>query len=584
MAAYTALILIGGIISGVLAVLAWYRRPETGATTFSLMMLAVAEWSVTNVLEITATTLSAKIFWAKVEYIGIAAIPIIWLCFALQYAGRDKWVTRRNICWLAIVPLITLLLVWSNDHHGLIWSNTALDTSGPVPMLALTHGPWFWIYIGFSYMILLAGSLLLVHSLIYFPRLYRGQTVALLIGISAPWVGNYLYLSGLSPFPHTDLTLLGFIITGPALAWGLFYYRILDIVPVARSVVMECMTDGVIVLDQQNRIVDYNPAARILFGHTMDKSMGRPVVEVLTDLPSLAECCHQENIEHAELTLPIEDEPRILDLRVSLFRDRRENPQGKLMIWRDITEKKQAEALQHRYAAELKAQNAELDAFAHTVAHDLKKPLTELIGFSSLLKIQAAEKLGENQERNLDKIEQNAFKMGSIIDELLLLASIRDTREIKVGELRMADIIADARLRLEYMIKEYQAEIIVPEDCPPAIGYRPWIEEVWVNYFSNAIKYGGKPPRLQVGAVSEKEMVRFWVRDNGNGLTPEEQARLFTSFERLHQVSVEGHGLGLSIVRRIVEKLAGRVGLESEKGKGSTFYFTLPATQTVLRK
>jgi PAS domain S-box-containing protein len=577
MSSYTVLILVGGIISSILAVLAWRRRPEIGATTFSLMMLAVAEWSLTNVLEMTVATLSAKVFWAKVEYIGIVAVPMTWLCFALQYTSREKWVTRRNLCWLALIPLITLLLVWSNDIHGLIWSEIAMDTSGPTPLLALTHGVWFWVYIAFSYIVLLTGTLLFAHSLIYFPRHYRGQTIALLIGIFAPWVGNYLYLSGLSPFPHTDLTLLGFIITGPALAWGLFYYRMLDIAPVARSVVMEYMSDGVIVLDQQNRIVDYNPAARALFGHTLDKSIGQPVIEVLTNLPALAECCHQENVEHAELTLPIKDEPRILDLRVSLFRDRRGKPRGKLMIWCDITEKKQTEAIQRQYAAELKAQNAELDAFAHTVAHDLKKPLTELIGFSSLLKIQADKNLSESQGKKLDKIERSAFKMGSIIDELLLLASVRDTREIEIGELKMTEIIAESRLRLEYMIKEYQAEIIIPENCPPAIGYRPWIEEVWVNYISNAIKFGGKPPRLHVGTNSEQGMVRFWVRDNGDGLAADEQALLFTSFERLHQVSVEGHGLGLSIVRRIVEKLAGKVGVESEKGQGSTFYFTLPS-------
>jgi two-component system sensor histidine kinase/response regulator len=100
---------------------------------------------------------------------------------------------------------------------------------------------------------------------------------------------------------------------------------------------------------------------------------------------------------------------------------------------------------------------------------------------------------------------------------------------------------------------------------------------VWANYISNAIKYGGRPPHIELGATAQDDgMVRFWVRDNGAGLTPEEQTRLFIPFTRLDQVQVKGHGLGLSIVRRIVGKLGGQVGVESQVGQGSVFSFTLP--------
>ena len=134
-------------------------------------------------------------------------------------------------------------------------------------------------------------------------------------------------------------------------------------------------------------------------------------------------------------------------------------------------------------------------------------------------------------------------------------------------------------MRLAHMIEEHQTEIILPGTWPVALGYDPWVEEVWVNYLSNAIKYGGQPPHVELGATAQADgMVRFWVRDNGSGLTPEEQARLFTPFTRLDQVRAKGHGLGLSIVWRIVEKLGGQVGVESEIGRGSVFTFTLPAT------
>jgi signal transduction histidine kinase len=144
----------------------------------------------------------------------------------------------------------------------------------------------------------------------------------------------------------------------------------------------------------------------------------------------------------------------------------------------------------------------------------------------------------------------------------------------------MANIVDEARLRLSDLIEERQAEIVLPEASawPVALGHAEWIVEVWVNYFSNAIKYGGQPPCMKLGAEAQPDgMVRFWARDNGHGLSPEEQARLFTPFTRLNQVRAKGHGLGLSIVRRIVEKLGGQVGVESRIGQGSSFFFTLPS-------
>jgi two-component system sensor histidine kinase/response regulator len=149
--------------------------------------------------------------------------------------------------------------------------------------------------------------------------------------------------------------------------------------------------------------------------------------------------------------------------------------------------------------------------------------------------------------------------------------------EAEMRPLDMASTVDEAQRRLTYMIEEHQAEIILPKSWPVALGYGPWVEEVWANYLSNAIQYGGRPPRVELGAtVQADSQVCFWVRDNGPGLTPEEQARLFTPFTRLDQVRVKGHGLGLSIVQRIVEKLDGQVGVESQVGQGSVFTFTLP--------
>jgi len=235
-----------------------------------------------------------------------------------------------------------------------------------------------------------------------------------------------------------------------------------------------------------------------------------------------------------------------------------------------------------RQIDELRARNEELDAFAHTVAHDLKNPLNQIVGYAEMLEQYYATLSSVERMKSVGGIARSGRKMDSIIEELLLLAGVRKT-EVQLAPLDMGQTVTEAQQRLTYLIKEYQAEIVLPAAWPTALGYAPWIEEIWVNYLSNGCKYGGTPPRLELGGDALPDgRARFWVRDNGDGLTSEEQSRLFTPFTRLDQARARGYGLGLSIVRRIAEKLGGQVGVESDgaPGQGSTFYFTLPAAPT----
>jgi two-component system sensor histidine kinase/response regulator len=231
-----------------------------------------------------------------------------------------------------------------------------------------------------------------------------------------------------------------------------------------------------------------------------------------------------------------------------------------------------------RLNADLRSRNEELDAFAHTVAHDLKSPLVNLIGYAELLEEDHGDTLDPEIVTCLQSIAKNGRKMDNIIEELLLLAGLRQTESVDIEAVNMSAILKEVQERLADLVRSHQAEIVMPDSWPPALGYGPWIEEVWANYISNAIKYGGRPPRVELGASDVTEgYVRFWVRDNGFGMTDDERARLFQPFTRLDQVRAKGYGLGLSIVRRIMERLAGQVGVESQLGVGSTFSFDLPA-------
>lgn len=235
------------------------------------------------------------------------------------------------------------------------------------------------------------------------------------------------------------------------------------------------------------------------------------------------------------------------------------------------------EERRHRQLAE--AQNQELDAFARTVAHDLRNPLGLVISYADYISEYADQVPLSEIIEMVAKIKESGERTLRITDELLILAGVR-RQEVELEPVDMAIVVTETLEWLLPMLKAYGAEVIQPASWPLAWGYGPWLEEVWTNYISNGLKYGGRPPRLELGATPQADQkIRFWVRDNGAGLTLEEQQRLFTEFTRLSEVKVEGYGLGLSIVRRIIEKLGGQVGVESQPGQGSEFYFVLPGVE-----
>jgi signal transduction histidine kinase len=225
----------------------------------------------------------------------------------------------------------------------------------------------------------------------------------------------------------------------------------------------------------------------------------------------------------------------------------------------------------------LEQMNYQLEAFAHQVAHDLKNPLQGIMGHAALLDDDKHLLPDETMQLSVETIFRMSVKMQEIIDALLMLASIHPEAEIRVEPLDMEAILNSALEELGDMISDSGAQIIRPASWPVVMGHMPWVEAVWRNYIANAIKYGGTPPRVEITySPAADGLTRFQVTDNGRGISPEDQQRVFNPFVRLHRRDVSGHGLGLAIAQRIVEQLGGQVGVESRPDEGSTFSFTLP--------
>ena len=352
----------------------------------------------------------------------------------------------------------------------------------------------------------------------------------------------------------------------------------------------ETAQDGILILDASSgRITDVNPFLMKMLGYSHGEFLGKrlweigPFRDIAAAQAAFIELQSIGYIRYEDLPLEASDGRRLNVEFVSnvYWVDQQRVIQCNI---RDITARKRAEAALSQSLDELRERNAELGAFAHTVAHDLKNPLHLTTGYAEVLAKYYAKMSEDERQRSLNVIMLTGQKMGKIIDELLLLAELHKS-EVEARPLDMVNIVAESVGRLTDDIKDTQAEIVWPDapEWPAALGYGPWVEEVWVNYLSNALKYGSTPliaPCIELGAALEPDgMACYWVRDHGPGITPETQSRLFAPFTHLNQVRPRGHGLGLSIVRRIVEKLGGQVGLKSQMGEGSTFYFTLPVAQ-----
>lgn len=567
------------IVIGVLAY-ACYVNPTPYKTSLTWLLVATAGWLIFNTLELAHPTPEGTLFWAKVTYLFIPFAPVAWFGLALQFTEETRWLDPRRFFFLCLPALITIALAWTNDLHHLLWTDYHFTPVEGMLALGVDHGPWFWAQIGYAYLLTLAGSILILRKSYYSFSIYRWQSIWLGAGALVPIFFNVIYAFNLFPAFRKDYTPIGFALACLFISVGVLRYHLFDLRPVAREIVIDSLTDPMITLDMRGRVVDINKAALAMVGAPAEGVIGKPGREVFQIWEAHFGRFHGQFDLHNQVELKVHGKPCIFDLRISPLYDHHNNLTGRLIILHDITARLQTEADLRRYNLELEQSNQELNAFAHTVAHDLRTPLASLIMYSSLMKSLPVVMQRAELANFLAAMDKNGRRMNNIIDELLLLSRINHMESIPLQPLEMLDLVAEALDRLGFYAQERQAQIFSPEYFPTSIGYGPWVVEVWMNYISNALKYGGSPPRVELGADNrDGQRVRYWVRDHGSGIPLDKQKTLFTEFSRLDQVQVEGHGLGLSIVRRIVEKLGGQVGVESLPGHGSTFWFSLPAVQ-----
>ena len=328
-----------------LAIFVARKRNGPGSQALSILILGASVWSIGYAFEIIASNLTMKLFWEKVEYLGIVTTPLAWFTFVAQYLGYPRWMKRilQHKVLLAVIPLITLILVWTNDAHNLIWGQVSLETLGPLVMLDFVHGPWFWVLIAFSYSLLIMASAQLIFSLFNIVRLQRWQVSLTLLAILFPWVGNLTYLTGWSPVHFMDFTAFLFLMSGVLFSVSLFRYQLANILPIAQGAIFAGLKDCVFVLDLNNRIVDMNPAARSMINGAVNKSLGKNIILVMPELISHIQQAGTTREYQAEISQKIEEEQQTYDLHMSMLTDTNNNSIGRIIVLHQITQFKRGQ-------------------------------------------------------------------------------------------------------------------------------------------------------------------------------------------------------------------------------------------------
>ncbi len=383
---YVLTLAIIGAISVVVASFAWRHRSTSGAAALFYLMLGGCIWSWTYAVEIGSYDLPTKVFMSQMMYIGVVSVPVMWLIMAFQYAGRDRWLTTRNLVLLWIIPVITLALSWTNgvnDGHGLIWKYIELDFSGSFAAWDVTYGSFFWVSAGYGYLLILLGSLQLISTVTRLSQFYRGQIGLMLTASLTPLVGNVLYLSGMNPFPGLDLTPFVFTLSGLMMLWAILRFRLFDfdIVPVTRDAIMEGLSYSVLILNTQNRVVDLNPNAEQITGHPAVEIIGQRIKQVFPHQASVFEYYQDIEDAHTDFLVGQGETRRTYDMHISpLYVGKHKHLSGRMVTLQDITERRREQVTLERRSQQLQAA-AEVGRAAATIRNieDLLSQVAHLI-------------------------------------------------------------------------------------------------------------------------------------------------------------------------------------------------------------
>jgi signal transduction histidine kinase len=575
---YIVILLASSMIGVLLLIRIWGLRSIPGAYGLMLAVGSATEWSLTYAMEVYSANMAEKILWAKLEYLGISYVALGIFIFTMHYSGRGSSLTATRTTLLAGIAGIFCILALTNEWHHQIWTSIQFTNNLPFGPLNLQHGVIFYFLVAFQYVLIAATTVAFFQIATRTQSLYQSQSRIMLTGMVFPWLANFMYITGMVPFPSLDLTPIALTLSNLFLSVSFLRYRFMDLRPIAHDSVFNAMKDGVVVLDQKERIVDINPVGTFIFQDT-GNLLGRDIKSLL---PNWSEW-HESNPHgeiNQEISVELAGDPLTFSLRTTSVFDQGGKRNGRVLLISDITEQKQAQR-EIMEASHLKSQ------LLANLGHDLRSPLGAIIGYAEMLKDGSFGPMSDNQVKASSEILDGANQLLSFINNLVGQAQI-ETGKIILREypFDVNEVVGPLLSTLNFHAYKKGltlVEYIDPELPPRLVGDQFWLRQIVMNLVHNAVKFTEK------GSVAVRFMKHgkdYWaieVIDTGIGIPLEAQKRVFEAFEQVNSMEnskQSGFGLGLSIVAKLTSIMSGKIELESEADKGCTFRVILPMKES----
>ena len=572
---YSIILIICGLITLYMCVRI-FRRYEIVVRWFGFMMLGIAIWALSYGLELSSTSLEQMLFWINVEYLGIAFIPAFWLLFLLKFTGKDKWLHPKYFYAFMLLPLITLLMVWTNTYHHLHYKSVGLDNSGPFPLLSLETGPWYIVHTIYFYTLLVWGVILLVNKYRKSDQVFRKQNLTILIAVFIPWVANVLYLFGYRPMGHIDSTPFAFVITMLFLSIGLVRFRLLDIIPIAREKVIEAMNEGLIVTDNQDRVVDLNQEIRKILKIEEKKIIGKRLELILPEQAELYELIKAR--KGGQLQLKLLNSELFLEASLTPLFENQHAYSGLIILIRDITERVEIQNKVRLQSEQLLGMNKLKDRLFSIIAHDLRGPL---INLNDIIKMLNEGMITEEEFKSfVPQLSKNIGYTTGLLENLLFWSKSQLQGEVvKPVYFNLKEISVNILHLFENTIheKDILIENNIQLSCK-VYADKDMIQLVVRNLISNAVKFSKRGGSIKLTTRTEENYTNLCVTDTGVGISETDQKKFFEqeTFTTRGTDNEQGTGLGLLLCKDFIEKNGGSIWVESEIGKGSKFCVRIP--------
>ncbi len=568
------------IIILVCAVIAFKRKDAAGAPYFVLLMIAAFFYSAGYAFQLSSDNLKEISFWIKVQYIGIPFIPPFWLLFAVHFVGFGKWATFRRKAALFVIPFITFILVAFHEHNSLYYTSLSIVTELNTGTVHIETGTWYWVSQIYSNVLVLSGALFFLAMYYRAPAPYKKQAIASIIASFVPWAAYILYL--LSFIPNSfDMTPFALSISGVIFLYALTRFNFLRLIPIAREKTFENMMGLVIVTDIMDRILDYNRSAGNSLSVLNEKSIGKSIDEIFNADSDLATLVKNLDANNSAIRQNIRIGERIFAGGLSIITGDKNEPAGKLIIMNDITDRIEALDKLEKYSEELKGVIADKDKFFSIIAHDLRGPFQGTLGLSGILATESEDLTKEEIKEIASNLNSALINQYNFLEELLQWAGLNTNRIVphKTEINPVSDIRSVAEvLKANALAKNISVKLPEPEEIIIQAD-RDMFRLVVRNLLSNAVKFTRPEGVVTVSLVENNGYIVIAVKDTGVGISTDNIKKLFythTSFTTRGTDNEKGTGLGLILCREIIEKHSGKIWVESELGKGSTFVFTLP--------